>query len=64
MPNTRNLRINRLVHINRHLTEKKNISDVTTNELHSNKYKFKMNELCFSNSKNKIKFKNEEIIFK
>jgi len=38
--------------------------NVTTNELHSNKYKLKVNELNFSNSKNKIKFKNEEIIFK
>lgn len=38
--------------------------NVTTNELHSNKYRLKMNELYFSNNKNKIKFKNEEIIFK
>jgi len=38
--------------------------NVTTNELHSNTYILKMNELYFNNSKNKIKFENEESLFK
>ena len=38
--------------------------NVMTNEFHSSTYILKMNELYFSNRKNKIKFENEEIMFK